>query len=341
MKIKNIACMAALLLSSLAGTKASTFLTVWNFDNLAAGANAIPAPSSGLGSASALGMGNLFNNTNNISNPDIQSLAGSSTGGAKSWRVRASGSAPFGGNGWSTNAPIGTQGALFAGSTFGFYRINVSFDVYATADAEANLQVQYTTDGSTWNNALITSVGTLGVITNNTDPGQATVVGSYVKLASGWNNQITVDLSGISGVDNNANFAIRVVNASTGANCVNTTGALYNNTSGSWTFDNVVIQGTSIDTIVNWGFDNYPSAATIIYHPLPIIGSGLATSIGFDNNYTYSGTTTTGSTNGPDVTSTGRQFLWQRRTKCLARAWQSRQQRLEYGRAHRYSRSPV
>ena len=87
----------------------------------------------------------------------------------------------------------------------------------------------------------------MGVIASNSTTTNSTVVGSYVILTNngttGWNNQITVDLSGISGVDNNPSFAVRIVNASTGTNCVNTTGAPFNNTSGSWTFDNVVVQG--------------------------------------------------------------------------------------------------
>ena len=175
MKIKNIACIASLLLVSLSGVKAATTLTAWTFDNVAIGASGSPSPSTGLGTASALGMGNSYNNTNSISNPDVQSLAGSSSGGPNGWRIRGSGAAPFGGNGWSTNAPIGTQGAQFSGSTFGYYKIKVSFDVYATTNAEANLQVQYTTDGSgtNWYNATITSGGTSGVVKTNTDPTQA------------------------------------------------------------------------------------------------------------------------------------------------------------------------
>src|ERR1039457_203956 len=232
MKTKNIACIASLLLASLSGAKAANTLTAWTFDNLAIAANSSPQPSTGFGTASALG----------LNNPDIQSLAGSSSDGANSWRI---------GNGWSTNASIGTQGAKFAASTFGYYKIRVSFDVNATADAEANLQVQYTTEGTIWKNATITSVGTLGVIANNSSTSNSTVVGSYVILTNngttGWNNQITVDLSGISGVDKDPNFAIRMVNASTGTNCVDTTGAGYNNTSGNWTFDNVVVQGVSFD----------------------------------------------------------------------------------------------
>ncbi len=305
MKITNLACVASLILASLSGAKAATTLTAWTFDNVAIGASASPLPSTGLGTAGALGMANAYNNTNSISNPDVQSLAGSSTGNPNSWRVRGSGSAPFGGNGWSTNAPIGTQGAQFSGSTFGYYKINASFDVYATADAEANLQVQYTTDGTTWYNAIITSVGTVGVIASNSDPSQGTVVGSYIELASGWNTNITVDLSGISGVDNNPSFTIRLVNASTSTNCVDTTGAVYNDTSGSWTFDNVVISGTTLDTIADWTFESEPNNGTIITNPVPEIGSGTATSIGFDNNYTYAGASTPGSTNGPDVVNTG------------------------------------
>jgi hypothetical protein len=289
MKIKNIACASAILLASLSAVKAASTLTAWTFDNLPIAVNSSPSPSTGLGTASALGLSSL----------NVQSLAGSSTGvaGPNSWSV---------GGGWSTNAAIGSQGVQFAASTFGYYQIKVSFDVYATTDAEANLQVQYTTDGHIWNNATITSVGTLGVIASNSAT-NGTVMGSYVILTNngttGWNNQITVDLTGISGVDNDANFAIRMVNASTGTNCVNTTGALYNNTSGSWTFDNVVVQGVSFDTVTEWTFESEGTTA-YVPHPVPEIGSGTAISIGFDNNYNYSDGSV-GSTNKPDVLANG------------------------------------
>ena len=305
MRIKHIVCIASALLASLSGLKAATTLTAWTFDNLAIGGNSSPQPSTGFGTASALGMGNAYNNTNSISNPDVQSLAGSSSGGANSWRIRASGSAPNGGNGWSTNASIGTQGARFAGSTFGYYKIKVSFDVYATADAEANLQVQYTTEGTIWFNATITSAGSLSVITNNSAT-NSTVIGSYVILASGWNTNITVDLSGISGVDNNPNFAIRMVNASTDTNCVDTTGAVYNNTSGDWTFDNAVIQGVSFDIVTAWTFESEGTAG-FVPHPAPEFGSGTATALGMDNSYPFTDGSV-GSTNKPDTLGNGAPF---------------------------------
>jgi hypothetical protein len=311
MKLKSmkIACIAGVLLATLSGAKAATILTAWNFDNLAIGINSSPLPSTGIGTASALGMGNSYNSTNSISNPDVQFLTGDSSGGPNCWRIRGSSTVVnYGGNGWSTNAPIGTQGVQFTGSTFGYNKILVSFDVYTTADAEANLQVQYSTAGTNWINATITAAGTLGdVITNNVST-SSTVIGSYITLVSGWNTNITVDLTGISGADNNTNFAIRLVNASTGTNCVDTIGAVYNNTSGSWSFDNVVIQGTGIDTIVEWTFDNYTSATTIITNPVAAIGgtnAGEAYSIGFNNTYSYAGGNGNLSTDASDINNTG------------------------------------
>ena len=273
--------------------QAQTTISAWTFDNVPIGINSSPTSSSGLGTANALGMNNSYNGTNSISNPDVQSLAGSSSGGPNSWRIRGhSNTLGNQGNGWSTSAPVGTQGAQFSGSTFGYYKIKVSFDVYATSDAEANLQVQYTMDGSNWNNGTITSVGSGAVIQNNAVfslTTNATVVGSYVTLASGWNNQIAVDLTGISGVDNNTNFAVRLVNASSGTNCVDTTGAVYNNKSGSWTFDNVAVLGSSIDNIATWDFDTLGTVAAPYNTPLATLGLGSATQLGMSNNYTYNG----------------------------------------------------
>jgi hypothetical protein len=305
MKNKYIALMVTFFLAAVAATQAQTALTAWNFDNLAIGINSSPPPSTGLGTASALGMNNGYNNTNSASNPDIQSLAGSSSGGPNCWRLRgfnASGSSR--GNGWSTNAPAGTQGAQFTGSTYGYYEIKVSFDVYATADAEANLQVQYSTDGKKWFNANINSAASGVIATNATSSN--TVSGTYIRLASGWNNQVTVVLRGLSGVDNNANFAVRIVNASTATDCVDTTGAVYNNTSGSWSLDNVLIQGTSIDTIADWDFDLIGVTPPPYNTPAPSVGSGTAQSLGMINNYTFSDSPSdVGSSNWCDILAQG------------------------------------
>jgi hypothetical protein len=331
MKKTILASCAALLLALPSLSNAQVTLTAWAFDNLPIGANSSPTPSTGLGTAAALGMGNSYNNTNSVSNPDVQSLAGSSAGGPLSWRIRGAGAAPNGGNGWSTSAPIGSQGAQFNLSTFGYYGVKLSFDVYATPDAEANLLVQYTIGAGIWNNATITSAGNLGILATNTLT-NSTVMGTYVILTNngttGWNNGITVDLTGISGVDNNPNFAIRLVNASTGTNCVDTTGAIYNNASGSWTFDNVSVQAVPIDAIADWLFDSYGKNG-YVPNPVPELTSGNATfaqALGFTTGFTFSDGSV-GSTNDPDVTSqTGsstpsQPFCWRVRGQGPGNGW--------------------
>ncbi|MDR3457649.1 MAG: DUF1533 domain-containing protein [Verrucomicrobiae bacterium] len=303
MKIKNMACTAALLLASLSAAKAAITLTAWNFDNLAIGANSSPAPSTGFGTASALGMGNSYNASPSTSNPDIQVLAGSSGGSPNCWQITG---IQTGGNGWSTNAPIGSQGAQFAGSTVGYYKIKVSFDVNATAAAEANLQVQYTTDGHFWFNATNIILGGAGTLVQNSLSTNS-IIGTYIVLASGWNNSITVDLSGISGVDNNSKFAVRMVNASTSTDCTNAAGVAFDETTttGNWSFDNTVITGVSIDTITEWTFESESlTKSTVVSNPVAEFGTGLAKPIGFSNTYPLADGNTF-SVSAADVTQQG------------------------------------
>ena len=59
---------------------------------------------------------------------------------------------------------------MFAASTVGYNSVNVSFDWYATTQGEANLQLEYTTNGTTWHNAPLTLSGSdagLAVVANN------------------------------------------------------------------------------------------------------------------------------------------------------------------------------
>jgi len=326
MKITKTAIAAALLAASLSAAEAQTTLTGWTFDNNAIGLNASPAPSAGVGTASAIGLGSS-------SNPDILSLSGSSTPSLPySWRIQGTG----GNIGWSTAAVIGSQGVQFAGNTAGYYQVQVSFDVYATADAEANLLVQYTTEGTIWHNATITSVGSGGTINNNSNPTNSLVVGSYLTLSSGWNNQVVVNLSGISGVDNCAGFAIRLVNAATGTNCLTTTGSQYNNTSGYWVFDNVSIQGVSYDAIADWTFENDASLPAPVNNPPPAISNNTATAtiMGFNLPSYVFADGSVGSTNYGDVTkskapypSTGPagQNVWRLRGQNPGNGWTTAQ----------------
>jgi hypothetical protein len=221
--------------------------TAWNFDTsdvtgkaIPAATNTAPDPSAGSGTATSIGMAL-------VSGPDASAvLADSGSSDASStnqaWKIAGT-------NGWSSTAPIGSQGAQFLGSTVGYSNISVQFDLNLTAQGEGKIAVEYTTNGgATWSDA--TSLSTNGdagitVATNTTSAN--TIQGEYFDATGGgiWYNRLTADFIGVPGVANNPNFGIRLVNASTGADCVNSTGAALNNTSGNWRFDEVDINGVA------------------------------------------------------------------------------------------------
>jgi len=302
MILKNFASMAAVLLASLSGLEAaSTSITAWNFDNIVAGTSVSPAASAGFGTATALGFGAS-------SAPTVLSQSGSSAGGPNAWSVGGTGGSSVG---WNTSAAIGTQGAQFSASTFGYYQIQVSFDIYASPGSEAAVLVQYSQDGTFWQNASLVSAGTTGLLATNTITTNSLVVGSYVRLTgAGWNNGVTVNLAGVPGVANDPYFAIRVVNAATGTNCLDLTGAVFNNANhGDWALDNVTFQGVSFDTVADWTFDNI-TPAKHINKPIPAISNNtaVATCFGFGtpSNPLISPTFSSNpSTNDADVTANG------------------------------------
>ena len=154
-----------------------------------------------------------------------------------------------GGNGWSSLAPIGTQGAQFFASTVGFGNINVSIDWYATNQGEAKLQLEYTTNGSSWLNVPITLGGSdsgLAALANSSSPN--TVMGSYVSIQGGGQDWFTGLKATITDPNaaNNPNFAIEMVNASTDVDNISASGTPLNNNSGNWRFDNVTISGRAL-----------------------------------------------------------------------------------------------
>jgi hypothetical protein len=248
---KLIIAITGAVLFTAAQTQAQTTITAWTFENDGpAGFNPDPAPSTGSGTATSLGMNNSYGtpgSSTNTSNILANDAVDSDPSSAFVWRVRGGPNTATAANGWSSLAPIGTQGAEFDASTAGYTNIQISFDLETTKQAEANLQVEYTTnDGSTWNNAVITYAANPAQIKVNSTSAN-TVMGTYIQFTTGqFYDGITADLSGISTVNNDAGFGIRIVNASTGADDVNGSGTAYNNNSGNWRYDNVVISGDSI-----------------------------------------------------------------------------------------------
>ncbi len=254
-KIVSIA--ALIVASSLPSAFAqSQIITAWTFENNAIAVNNTPAPSTGSGAASSLGMATYPTPSIGVTTDDVLVGASGDTGVngvanlSQVWRVRAQAASGGGAaNGWSSLAPIGTQGVMFAASTAGYSNIAVSFDWYATNQGEANLQFQYTTDGTTWKNAPLSLAGSdAGVALMSNTTSANTVKGSYVSITGGagqgWFTGLTAVINDPNAA-NNPKFAVQIVNASTGADDISATGTALNNNSGNWRFDNVVISGQS------------------------------------------------------------------------------------------------
>jgi hypothetical protein len=257
MKLQKFLSVAgALALLSQTNSQAQVTIADWTFETNAIAVNNSPSPTTGSGTASALGMG-IYPTPNDGTNTDdvLQGVTGDTGANgvadlSQIWRIRAQGSPAA--NGWSSLAPIGTQGAQFTVSTLGYSNVTVSFDWYATTQGEANMQLQYTADGSTWNNVKPTLGGSdAGLVLSNNTTSANTVNGWFVSdsISNGvagagqdWFTGLTATITDPSAA-NDTNFAIRIVNASTGADDVSTKGTALNNNSGNWRLDNVDITG--------------------------------------------------------------------------------------------------
>jgi len=248
----------------LVGRSNAAVIAGWTFENDAIGTNNSPLPSTGTGTASSLGMDGYPTPNPGVTTDDVVLGKSSDTGAntvadkTNTWRIRAQQSTNGAANGWSSAAPIGTQGAEFAASTVGYNAINISFDWYSTTQGEANLQLEYTTDGINFINLPITLSGSdAGLLVESNNGSDAnTVTGSYVSdnilnpgvsttAGQDWFTGLTATITDPNAF-NDPNFAIEMVNASTGTDDVSTQGTALNNSSGNWRFDNISISGTAV-----------------------------------------------------------------------------------------------
>jgi hypothetical protein len=270
--MKKTVLIAACIAVSLPVAQADV-IAAWTFENNAIAVNNSPAPSTGSGTAKSIGMDIYATPSVGVTTDDVLAGSAGDTGvngvadTSQIWRVRAQAASGGGAaNGWSSLAPIGTQGAMFTASTVGYNNITVSFDWYATNQGEANLQLAYTTDGTTWHNVPLSLSGSdAGLALLNNSASTNTVNGWYVMITGGagqgWFTGLTATISDPAAA-NNPKFAVEIVNASTGADNTSASGTALNNNSGNWRFDNVSISGTAQASI--------PEPATFA-----LLGTGL------------------------------------------------------------------
>lgn len=217
MTIKNILVVAGLV--AVASAQAVVY-TQWNFNTLdGSGTTGTTTPSIGLGTASLLGgvTATFASGNSNGGSTDPELSTDDTAWNLTTWAAQGAGS--------------GTRGANFAVSTLGQKDIVVNWDNRHSNTSSRWLQFQYTTDGTSFSSAGLLNSGLFEATAGDT-----------------WFNNRSVDLSTIAAVNNNANFAFRVVAVfapSTTAYAAASTTGTYG-TAGTVRFDMVTVNANPV-----------------------------------------------------------------------------------------------
>ena len=207
----------------------SAVITSWNFENppdpIAVNNN--PAPTTGVGMASSIGMDVYPTPNVGVTTDDVTKGA---TGarhrqqrrisvrfGVSALRLLPAAAPPTDGQAWRRSA-LKEPYSLRAPSA-SLVRSPVSYDWYATTQGEADQQLQYTNDGANWNNVpIVLNASDTGLLLLNNSVSPSTVNGWYVAIQGGGQDWFPGLMATINdpAAAGNPNFGIRMVNASTG-----------------------------------------------------------------------------------------------------------------------------
>ncbi len=226
---------ATVVLSAFSGLFAQTIITQWNFEG------STLTPSTGTGTATL-----LPGNTSTFA-------TGNPTG-----------------IGWNTatypaqGTNSGTAGVQYTVSTVGFQNIVFSWEQRHSNSASNRLRLKYTLNGTTWLDFVATTTNATNL---RKDISRGFDNGRYIAdTGDSWYIR-SANLTAISGANNNANFAIRLVSEFIdGTNYAASTPTSAYATSGTWRFDNVTLSGTPSVGI------NAPEPRRITLGPNPTTG---------------------------------------------------------------------
>ncbi|MEN9303477.1 MAG: hypothetical protein RL264_1906 [Bacteroidota bacterium] len=219
-----------LLISLLSGYSfTQTNIAVWNYDAIT-GQPTSPIADIGAGSSAIVGSLTIANAATGM-HPTTNNGCGTQNGtNPGAWSFTA--------NPGALNESSGVQ---YNASTIGFQGIKFTWDQRWSNTATNTVRLQYTTDGTSWQNFTMTSANTTFCNGSIND-------GRFEVNTSGDQyRRISVDFTAITAANNNANFGVRILAAhyqTTGefrqtANTANIA------TAGTWRFDNVSITGSS------------------------------------------------------------------------------------------------
>jgi len=213
---------------------AQSHIALWNY-NAIVGAPTAPVADLGAGTSSIVGslvVGSAATGMDPIINNGCGSQNGLNPG---AWAFTASPGL--------TNESNGVQ---YNVSTVGFQNIFFTWDQRSSNTAVNTMRVKYTLDGTTWTDFVMTDQNTTycnGVLDG----------GRFQNSAVGDNyRRVSVNFTSITGANNNANFAVRVLAAhyQTSGEFRQTGVPTSIATAGTWRFDNVSIGGRSNVSII-------------------------------------------------------------------------------------------
>lgn len=219
--MKNLYNAMALIIALLYGAIQANaqVITLWNFNSVPPDNNTgtgTTDPAVGSGSLTLLG-GTTATFASGFVNGGSGDTASSDNAAYNTTNYPAQGSGS------------GTAGVEFKVSTVGFSKIQIKWSHRHSNTSSQYVQLQYTTNGTTWQN--YTGAGT-------------DTAGLYRALSGDSWNFRSADFTGISGVENNANFAFRIVavfNPNTGQYSASSPTGNYAS-GGTWRFDMVTVQ---------------------------------------------------------------------------------------------------
>jgi hypothetical protein len=242
--------MKKLILSIVAGSAAwltaqADTIRQWDFNSITSdflSQTGTRRPNDGIGAIaqSIGGVGNRIGTVSTVNQPDDPNTLDNSH-----WRIGQT-------EGVETGFPAATSanktaGALFPVNTSGYNNIRVTWSQENSATASRYWRVQYTSNGVDW-------IDTPTVITAISTDANGTESGTPI-----WQHNLTADFTGLDGVDNNPNFAFRLVSefesTATGAGAdayvANRAGVNYGRGGTLW-LDMVTVTGDSIDPVNQW-----------------------------------------------------------------------------------------
>jgi hypothetical protein len=223
---------------------AQTNITVWDFESMVS----ISSPSPSIGAGTANVIGGLNTASSAAGNGTVGGCGGTLTG--QGWQFLT----------FNPGIINETNGVEFLASTSGYDTIKFTWDQRWTNTSPNTVRLQYTTDGTTWINFVMTAGNTTfcnGSINSN---------GCFeADTATTIFRRTTVDFSAIPAVNNNVNFGVRLL------------AAFYQSTTD---FRQQSAPATIATNTGTWRFDNVTFSGNLLGGPTPSVISGSTTVCG-------------------------------------------------------------